>query len=82
MEATTRVSTEVNNNESKAGGQEAAPRTGLAVTEPEQWLCVAKLPPDTTEAEFHSTLAEYGKVAESFLMVSDKTGKYHSISVL
>ena len=70
---TTTTTAEVNNNQAK----ETEARTGLLVTEPEQWLCVAKLPRDTTEQEFHDILAEFGKVADSFLMVSDKTGEVH-----
>lgn len=71
MEGLTTTTTEVNNNQAK----DTEARTGLLVTEPEQWLCVAKLPRDTTEQEFRDILADFGKVADSFLMVSDKTGE-------
>jgi len=48
----------------------------ITVTDPEQWLCVAKLPLDLTEDEFYDLLAEFGGVKESFLMVSEKTGVF------
>lgn len=46
----------------------------LVVTGPEDWLCVAKLPLDITDHEFCEILSEFGKVKESFLMVTRKTG--------
>lgn len=51
------------------------PPKSITVTDPEEWLCVAKLPLDITEDEFYDLLAEFGGVKESFLMVSDKTGE-------
>lgn len=50
----------------------------ITVTDPEEWLCVAKLPPDTTEETFLDLLSEFGSVKESFLLVSHKTGKCQS----
>ena len=50
----------------------------ITVTDPEEWLCVAKLPPDTTEETFLDLLSEFGSVKESFLLVSRKTGKCQS----
>ena len=47
----------------------------ITVTDPEQWLCVAKLPPDTTEESFHHLLSEFGSVKESLLVCSTKTGE-------
>jgi len=52
------------------------PPKSITVTDPEEWLCVAKLPLDITEDEFYDLLAEFGGVKESFLMVSDKTGVF------
>jgi len=47
----------------------------LVVTGPEDWLCVAKLPLDITGDEFCDILTQFGKVKESFLVESKKTGK-------
>ena len=47
----------------------------ITVTDPEEWLCVAKLPLDTTEETFHDLLSDFGCVKDSFLLVSSKTGK-------
>ena len=47
----------------------------IEVTDPEQWLCVAKLPPSTTETSFCDLLSQFGSVKESFLMVSSSTGE-------
>lgn len=75
MEDPVVASTEVNNNQEGEGKRVAAEkRTVITVTEPEQWLCVAKLPLDTTEAELLDLLTEFGQVTESFLMVSEKNG--------
>ena len=49
--------------------------TSIEVTDPEEWLCVAKLPPSTTEESFCDLLSDFGSVKESFLMVSSKTGE-------
>ena len=77
MEDPVMASTEVNNNQEEEGKKVAVEkRTVITVTEPEQWLCVAKLPLDTTEAELLQLLAEFGQVTESFLMVSEKNGEY------
>ena len=80
MEDPVMASTEVNNNQEEEGGKKVATekRTVITVTEPEQWLCVAKLPLDTTEAELLHLLKEFGQVTESFLMVSEKNGEYPS----
>jgi len=75
MEDPVMASTEVNNNQEEEGKKVAVEkRTVITVTEPEQWLCVAKLPLDTTEAELLHLLTEFGQVTESFLMVSEKNG--------
>jgi len=71
--------TEVNNNTKGVEDQETACSDigkphDLEVTEPEQWLCVAKLPVDITEDEFYDLLSEFGGVEDYFLMVSSKTG--------
>ena len=75
------ASSEVNNNNEEEEGKKVVTekRTVITVTEPEQWLCVAKLPLDTTEAELLQLLAEFGHVTESFLMVSEKNGEYPTI---
>ena len=80
MEDPVIASTEVNNNQEEEGGKKVATekRTVITVTEPEQWLCVAKLPLDTTEEELLHLLEEFGQVTESFLMVSQKNGEYPS----
>ena len=51
----------------------------ITVTDPEEWLCVAKLPLDTTEETFHDLLSDFGCVKDSFLLVSSKTGKGKTI---
>ena len=73
---------EVNNNqqETKEAVTEAAHSGGAAaraitVSDPEEWLCVAKLPLDTDQEAFTELLSEFGAVKESFLLVSSKTGK-------
>ena len=73
---------EVNNNqqETKEAVTEAAHSGGAAaraitVCDPEEWLCVAKLPLDTDQEAFTELLSEFGAVKESFLLVSSKTGK-------
>jgi len=53
-----------------------SPPQYITVTDPEEWLCVAKLPLDITEEEFWELLAEFGGVKESFLMKSSKTGVF------
>ena len=47
----------------------------VTVTDPEEWLCVAKLPPSTDHDTFLDLLSEFGGVKESFLLVSSKTGE-------
>ena len=74
MEDPVVASTEVNNNQ-EGEGKRAEKRTVITVTEPEQWLCVAKLPLDTTEDELRDLLSDFGQVTESFLMVSEKNGE-------
>ena len=78
MEDPVMASTEVNNNEEEEG-KKVERRTMITVTEPEQWLCVAKLPLDTTEDELRDLLSDFGQVTESFLMVSEKNGEWSSI---
>ena len=56
------------------GSQETEERT-ITVTDPEEWLCVAKLPPGTDHDTFQDLLSEFGGVKESFLLVSSKTGE-------
>merc|ERR1719471_1443141 len=48
----------------------------ITVTDPEEWLCVAKLPLDTTEETFHDLLSDFGCVKDSFLLVSSRTGLF------
>lgn len=69
---------EVNNNNAV---DKAVPGEGrvLEVREAEEWLCVAKLPRDTTEQEFSDLLAEFGRVRTSLLMQSDTTGEFKKI---
>eukprot|EP00090_Calanus_glacialis_P028706 TRINITY_DN46070_c0_g1_i1.p1 TRINITY_DN46070_c0_g1~~TRINITY_DN46070_c0_g1_i1.p1 ORF type:complete len:666 (-),score=138.11 TRINITY_DN46070_c0_g1_i1:710-2707(-) len=69
--------------EDAGGGEELSdnivnisPPTSITVTDPEEWLCVAKLPLDITEDEFWDLLAEFGGVKESFLMKSKRTGVF------
>ena len=38
-------------------------------------LCVARLPRDLSEQEFHQLVSAFGEVRRSFLLYSDKTGK-------
>ena len=47
----------------------------ISVSDPEEWLCVAKLPPSTDHNTFLDLLSEFGGVKESFLLVSSKTGE-------
>ena len=47
----------------------------ITVTDAEEWLCVAKLPPSTNHETFLDLLSEFGGVKESFLLVSSKTGE-------
>ena len=78
---------EVNNNERVKEGETAAcdlavsPRT-VTVTDPEEWICVAKLPPDTDHQAFLHLLSDFGSVKDSFLQKSTKTGESFSPSVL
>ena len=88
METVT-ASVEVNNNETqklKEKHEEAdcdildeeallANPSSITVTDPEEWLCVAKLPPSTNEESFLDLLSEFGSVKESFLVVSSRTGE-------
>ena len=78
---------EVNNNERVKEGETAAcdlavsPRT-VTVTDPEEWICVAKLPPDTDHQAFLHLLSDFGSVKDSFLQKSTKTGESFSPSVV
>ena len=47
----------------------------IIVTDAEEWLCVAKLPLDTTQEEFTELLAQFGPVKRTILIRSRKTGK-------
>ena len=47
----------------------------ITVTDPEEWLCVARLPLGTDHDTFLDLLSEFGGVKESFLLVSSKTGE-------
>ena len=86
MEALTasHKATEVNNNETladkqavKAGESSSCDPTvrTITVTDPEEWICVAKLPPDTSHQAFQDLLADFGSVRECFLQKSNKTGE-------
>ena len=73
---------EVNNNQTVKEGTETlttstTSRT-VSVTDPEEWICVAKLPPDTDQQAFEHLLADFGTVKDSFLQKSSKTGEYFS----
>ena len=46
------------------------------------WLCVAKLPLDYSDHQFAMLAGAYGKVKECFLMISEKTGKALSDSLV
>ena len=78
---------EVNNNERVKEGETAAcdlavsPRT-VTVTDPEEWICVAKLPPDTDHQAFLHLLSDFGSVKDSFLQKSTKTGESFSRSIV
>ena len=49
--------------------------SNITVTDPEEWLCVARLPLGTDHDTFLDLLSEFGGVKESFLLVSSKTGE-------
>ena len=72
---------EVNNNErvkeAEIAGCEpsAASLRTVTVTDPEEWICVAKLPPDTDQEAFLHLLSDFGTVKDSFLQKSTKTGE-------
>ena len=70
---------EVNNNVKHKVGVEDVEDGGrkerrIVVKGPEEWLCVARLPPDMEEEEFLELLQEFGRVEEAFLVLSLKTG--------
>ena len=48
----------------------------MCVGNSDGWLCVAKLPLDYTEEEFHNLASAYGKVREAFIMISERTGNF------
>ena len=72
---------EVNNNERVKEGEiagcqpSAASLRTVTVTDPEEWICVAKLPPDTDQEAFLHLLSDFGTVKDSFLQKSTKTGE-------
>ena len=75
---------EVNNNErvkeveiAGCDPSTASLRT-VTVTDPEEWICVAKLPPDTDQEAFLHLLSDFGTVKDSFLQKSTKTGESRS----
>ena len=76
---------EVNNNQTVKEGAETlttsttstTSRT-VSVTDPEEWICVAKLPPDTDQQAFEHLLADFGAVKDSFLQKTTKTGESYS----
>ena len=86
MEAllTSNKETEVNNNETLTDKQsvkdgdlpicDPCVRT-VTVTDPEEWICVAKLPLETSQQDFQDLLGEFGSVKECFLQKSNKTGE-------
>ena len=73
---------EVNNNQTvKEGAETLATSTTsrtVSVTDPEEWICVAKLPPDTDQQAFEHLLADFGAVKDSFLQKTTKTGESYS----
>ena len=54
----------------------------MCVGNSDGWLCVAKLPLDYTEEEFHNLASAYGKVREAFIMISERTGNFFGGIVL
>jgi hypothetical protein len=50
-------------------------QVSVCVGNSDGWLCVAKLPLDYSEDEFHNLASAYGKVREAFIMISERTGK-------
>ena len=78
MERSDRV--EENNNdkgqvEEEGDDAKAEEEASVIVTDAEEWLCVAKLPLDTTQEEFTELLAQFGPVKRTILIRSRKTGK-------
>ena len=41
----------------------------------DQWLCIARLPPNFSDAELDTLVASYGRVKAAFLVVSELTGE-------
>ena len=69
---------EVNNNQTVKEAGTLSTLTTLrtvTVTDPEEWICVAKLPPDTDQEAFQHLLEDFGAVKDSFLQKSTKTGE-------
>ena len=72
---------EVNNNQTVKEAESLTNITNLTtsrtitVTDPEEWICVAKLPPDTDQQAFQHLLSDFGAVKDSFLQKSTKTGE-------
>ena len=73
-EAEQEARSEIRSQEEDTRSQEQEARSCITVTEPEQWLCVAKLPPDISEQEFREILQDFGKIEDSFLMAGHKNG--------
>jgi hypothetical protein len=46
----------------------------LTVSSPEEWLCVARMPLDLNQIEFHNLLQDYGAVQQCFLIHSETSG--------
>jgi len=73
---------EVNNNQTVKEAESLTNITSLTttrtitVTDPEEWICVAKLPPDTDQQAFQHLLSDFGAVKDSFLQKSTKTGSF------
>ena len=71
---------EVNNNQTVKEGETLTSVRTVTVTDPEEWICVAKLPPDTDQEAFQLLLEDFGTVKDSFLQKSTKTGESFSPS--
>ena len=52
----------------------------VKVRSAEEWLCVSRLPTTTTEEELEALAAEYGKVEETVMVHSDRTGRTRKIN--
>ena len=47
----------------------------IKVTDPEDWLCIARMPLDFSQEEFQDLVKEFGNVERVLLVNSERTGK-------